>query len=199
MLSIRAVYFDLPIVNTPVPSRDCNRENCAGKWQSKLIQEARACCQLGLRLKNCRLLHGGNGGTSPISGLAPLSPNRRRLVVIGMTGACGWPKDTAMNGRELTVLRTKLRWLNIEYSALVRAKRREGTLVRMEALRVERRAVMSRIAEQRQEESVRSAGALSLPGSEMDVAYAAGATVGPGASSIEVPLGPASSGDRFSA
>jgi hypothetical protein len=71
--------------------------------------------------------------------------------------------------------------------------------VRMEALRVERRAVMSLIAEQRQEDSIRSAGASSLPGSEMDVTYAAGATVGPGASSIEVALGSASRGDRFSA
>ena len=73
-----------------------------------------------------------------------------------------------MNGRELTVLRTKLRELNMEYSALVRAKTGEGALVRMEELRVERRALMSLIAERRLHDSARSAGALSSAGSEID-------------------------------
>jgi hypothetical protein len=66
-----------------------------------------------------------------------------------------------MNGTELTVLRTKLRELNMEYSALVRAKRGEGAVARMAALRMERRVVMSLIAEQRLQDSVRSAGALA--------------------------------------
>jgi hypothetical protein len=56
-----------------------------------------------------------------------------------------------MNGRELTVLRTKLWELNIEYSGLVRAKRGEDALVRMEELRAERRALMALIAERREE------------------------------------------------
>jgi hypothetical protein len=73
-----------------------------------------------------------------------------------------------MNGMELTVLRTKLRELNIEYSGLVRAKTREGALVRMEELRVKRRAVMSLIAKRRLQDSVHSAGAVSLAGKEID-------------------------------
>lgn len=50
---------------------------------------------------------------------------------------------------ELAVLRTKLRALNIEYSALVRGKAEEGAFARMEELRGERRELMALIAQQR--------------------------------------------------
>jgi hypothetical protein len=49
-----------------------------------------------------------------------------------------------MSLREIA-LRTKLRELNIEYSALVRSKTEEGRFVRM----VERRGLMALIAENR--------------------------------------------------
>lgn len=107
-----------------------------------------------------------------------LSPNRRRLVVIEMTRCVSVTEGYSMNGRELTALRTTLREINIEYSTLVRGKTGEGTLVRMEALRAERRALMSVIAEQRLHDSARSAGAVSLAGSEIDSAYGTRGTAG---------------------
>jgi hypothetical protein len=48
-----------------------------------------------------------------------------------------------MNSRERAQLRTRLRQVNIEYSALVRDRSKEGRFVAMTALRVERRAIMS--------------------------------------------------------
>jgi hypothetical protein len=48
-----------------------------------------------------------------------------------------------MNSRERARLRTRLRQLNIEYSALIRNRSEEGHFVRMTALRIERRAIMS--------------------------------------------------------
>ena len=48
-----------------------------------------------------------------------------------------------MNLREHAQLRTKLRRVNIEYSSLVRDPPKEGRFVRMTALRMERRAIMS--------------------------------------------------------
>ena len=98
-----------------------------------------------------------------------------------------------MNRSEIAVLRTKLRALNIEYSALVRGRTGEETCVRMEELRVERRALMALIAQQRLEgrkhdTAVGSlAGVLSLPGSEMTAVYSASTTVGSVAPSIEAP------------
>ncbi len=53
-----------------------------------------------------------------------------------------------MSLREIA-LRTKLRELNIEYSALVRSKTGEGRFVRMGELTVERRGLMALIAENR--------------------------------------------------
>jgi hypothetical protein len=50
-----------------------------------------------------------------------------------------------MNCRERVRLRTRLRQVNIEYSALVRNRTEEGRFVRMSALRMERRAIMSLI------------------------------------------------------
>ena len=97
-----------------------------------------------------------------------------------------------MNRSEIAVLRTKLRALNIEYSALVRG-RGEGTRVRMEELRAERRALMALIAQQRLEGGIHDAavgslaGALSSPGAEMTAVYSAAATVGSGAPPIEAP------------
>ena len=89
-----------------------------------------------------------------------------------------------MNRSEIAVLRTKLRALNIEYSALVRGRTGEDTCARMGELRVERRALMALIAQQRLEgrehdTAVASlAGALSLPGSEITAVYSASAAVG---------------------
>jgi hypothetical protein len=53
-----------------------------------------------------------------------------------------------MNLHEIAVLRTKLRQVNIEYSALVRNKTGEVGFVRMGELRVERRALMALINEE---------------------------------------------------
>jgi hypothetical protein len=53
-----------------------------------------------------------------------------------------------MHRDEMGVLRTQLRELNIEYSALVRtAGGDEGRSVRMDELRARRRLLMARIAE----------------------------------------------------
>jgi hypothetical protein len=48
-----------------------------------------------------------------------------------------------MNFRDRARLRTKLRQLNIEYSALVRNRSGDDRFIRMTALRLERRAIMS--------------------------------------------------------
>ena len=48
-----------------------------------------------------------------------------------------------MNSRETFLLRTKLRQVNMEYSALVRDRTSERRLVRMDELRIERRALMN--------------------------------------------------------
>jgi hypothetical protein len=47
---------------------------------------------------------------------------------------------------ELSMLRTKLRQVNVEYSALVRDKQQETRFVRMGELRNERRALMALIS-----------------------------------------------------
>jgi hypothetical protein len=91
-----------------------------------------------------------------------------------------------MDGRELTALRTKLRALNMEYSGLVRGRNGDGTVLRMEELREERRALMVLIAQQLHRPIVPSGAALSLVGSEIE----ATATAGAGAASVEVPRAP---------
>jgi hypothetical protein len=48
-----------------------------------------------------------------------------------------------MNSRETFFLRTKLRQVNMEYSALVRDRTGDRRLVRMDELRIERRALMN--------------------------------------------------------
>ena len=48
-----------------------------------------------------------------------------------------------MDPREALLLRTRLRQVNIEYSALVRDRTGEGRFVRMGELRTERRALMA--------------------------------------------------------
>jgi hypothetical protein len=52
-----------------------------------------------------------------------------------------------MHRSEIGVLRTQLRELNIEYSALVRTAGSEAKFARMEELRASRRVLMARIAE----------------------------------------------------
>ena len=48
-----------------------------------------------------------------------------------------------MHARQTFLLRTKLRQVNMEYSALVRDRARERRFVRMDELRTERRTLMS--------------------------------------------------------
>ena len=48
-----------------------------------------------------------------------------------------------MDFRETFLLRTKLRQVNMEYSALIRDRTSEGRFVRMDELRIERRALMN--------------------------------------------------------
>jgi hypothetical protein len=91
-----------------------------------------------------------------------------------------------MNRNEIALLRTKLRQINIEYSALVRGKAGEETFVRMEELRGQRRALMALIAQELLPHIVPSNGALSLAGSEIEVTPAAGGVDGAGAGSVEV-------------
>jgi hypothetical protein len=52
-----------------------------------------------------------------------------------------------MNSRETLFLRTKLRQVNMEYSALVRDRTSERRVVRMDELRIERRALMNLLFE----------------------------------------------------
>jgi hypothetical protein len=52
-------------------------------------------------------------------------------------------KGTKMNSREAALLRTRLRQVNIAYSALVRDRTGDGRFVRMGELRRERRALMA--------------------------------------------------------
>ena len=48
-----------------------------------------------------------------------------------------------MTARELSIIRTKLRDVNVEYSALVRAKAGDRRFVRMHELKAERQALMA--------------------------------------------------------
>jgi hypothetical protein len=52
-------------------------------------------------------------------------------------------KGTKMNSHEASLLRTRLRQVNIAYSALVRDRTGEERFVRMGELRRERRALMA--------------------------------------------------------
>jgi hypothetical protein len=58
-----------------------------------------------------------------------------------------------MNPSEIALLRTKLREVNIEFSALVRKKAGQRWFARMGELRLERRALMTLIAEARGRET----------------------------------------------
>jgi hypothetical protein len=51
-----------------------------------------------------------------------------------------------MTSRDGCLLRTRLRQVNVEYSALVRNRAGEGRFVRMGELRTERRALMALLA-----------------------------------------------------
>jgi hypothetical protein len=55
----------------------------------------------------------------------------------------GEQKGHTMNSRNSSMLRTKLRQVNVEYSALVRDKSGESRFVRMGELRTERRVLMA--------------------------------------------------------
>jgi hypothetical protein len=55
-------------------------------------------------------------------------------------------KGHMMSFRDAALLRTRLRQVNVEYSALVRDRSGEGRFVRMDELRTERRALMARLS-----------------------------------------------------
>ena len=67
-----------------------------------------------------------------------------------------------MNHCEIAVLRTKLRAVNVEFSALVKGTAREGGFVSMGELRVKRRELMALIAEQRGREAKKPVDATSV-------------------------------------
>ena len=69
-----------------------------------------------------------------------------------------------MNPGEIALLRTKLRELNIEYSALVRRKAEQRWLARLGELRVERQALMTLIAKARGRETGERLRAASAQG-----------------------------------
>src|SRR5262245_32991409 len=59
----------------------------------------------------------------------------------------GSPRERhTMTPTELSIIRTKLRDVNVEYSALVRAKAGEDRFVRMHEAKAERRALMALMA-----------------------------------------------------
>jgi hypothetical protein len=73
--------------------------------------------------------------------------SRRRTVTgIGQTQKRA-KKGHNMSPSEVCVLRTRLRQVNVEYSALVRAGSGEGRFVRMSELRAERKALMTLMAD----------------------------------------------------
>jgi hypothetical protein len=71
----------------------------------------------------------------------------RRFAVTGIRQTRGSRmKGNMMNLRDASTLRTRLRQVNLEYSALVRERSGEGRFVRMDELRAERKALMALIA-----------------------------------------------------
>ena len=74
---------------------------------------------------------------------------------------------------ELSAIRNRLRDVNVEYSALVRAKADEARFVRMHELKGERHALMALMAELR-ETGQAAAGSLRKPVAAVraDAAYA---------------------------
>jgi hypothetical protein len=68
----------------------------------------------------------------------------RCSVVMSMGQPRVWGNGRhTMNSRETCLLRTKLRQVNMEYSALVRDRAQERRFVRLGELRTERRALMN--------------------------------------------------------
>ena len=68
----------------------------------------------------------------------------RCSVVMSMGQPRVWGNGRhTMNSRETCLLRTKLRQVNMEYSALVRDRTGERRFARMDELRAERRALMN--------------------------------------------------------
>jgi hypothetical protein len=69
---------------------------------------------------------------------------QHRSIVVSMRQTRGKGDERhTMNSRETFLLRTKLRQVNMEYSALVRDRTGERRFVRMDELRTERRALMN--------------------------------------------------------
>ncbi len=167
MLSTRAAYFDLSI--GPAAKRELAERVAQGSDQSKADRENNALCELGLGLKSVRVVaQQQRRKTAYVPGLptsaSPPPPSRHRTEGRGIV-----PEGDAMTVSEMA-LRTKLRAVNMEYSALVRGNRGEGRFVRMEELRAERVALMALIAERRLGErqdsasvALGSAGSIELP------------------------------------
>ena len=68
---------------------------------------------------------------------------QHRSIAMTVRQARAWDERHTMNFRETSLLRTKLRQVNMEYSALVRDRTSERRFMRMDELRNERRALMS--------------------------------------------------------
>jgi hypothetical protein len=76
---------------------------------------------------------------------------------------------------KLSAIRNRLRSVNVEYSALVRAKADDNRFVRMHELKVERQALMARMAELREQgQSAAGSGGVRKPAAAArpDAAYA---------------------------
>ena len=74
-------------------------------------------------------------------------PQHRRFLVVQIIKVRVMREMPTMHRKELGVLRTQLRELNIEYSALVRTGGGEAKSARMEELKARRRVLMARIAD----------------------------------------------------
>ena len=74
-------------------------------------------------------------------------PKLCRFVVIGIALGAGDEGIPTMQIEEIAVLRTQLRHVNIEYSALVRTKGGDDRFMKMDELRSRRHALMALIAQ----------------------------------------------------
>ena len=73
-----------------------------------------------------------------------LRMQHRCSIVMSMGQPRVWDNERhTMDSREICLLRTKLRQVNMEYSALVRDRAQERRFVRLGELRTERRALMN--------------------------------------------------------
>jgi hypothetical protein len=74
-------------------------------------------------------------------------PKHRRFLVIRIANGAGEREMPTMHRKDIAVLRTQLRDVNIEYSALVRTEAGPNKPARMDELKARRQALMALIAE----------------------------------------------------